>query len=462
LDGEIEVTSDLLSECLKKWGGGYVEMRHHRRESFNIVVKDGKMEAVDHGVVEGACARVLIDGSWGFASTTSLEKENIIKAIKDAASLAEASKPLKKRATELAPAKNYEDTYETPMHKDPRKADKEELVRLVIDVDKEVRGFSPKIVSDSVALRIIDDELNFVSSEGSRISQRIVRCYGVVNVVAREKGNIASAYESVGAQSGLEILDETPLRDAGKTAAERAAKLASAKVAPAGMFPVILENRIVGLLAHEAVGHCSEADLVYGGSFLADKIGKKVASENVTLIDDGTFPRGFGTMKYDDEGVPTQKTVIIDKGVCRSFLHSRETAKHFNVEPTGNARAWTFEYDPIIRMRNTYIEKGDYSLEELAETIKEGFFLKGGLSGQADFTGEFMFGTQEAIKIRNGEFAESYRGVTISGNAFEVLENVDAVGKDFLMRIGMCGKEQINYVGMGGASLRTKLLLGGR
>jgi TldD protein len=190
------------------------------------------------------------------------------------------------------------------------------------------------------------------------------------------------------------------------------------------------------------VGHCAEADLVFGGSFLANKIGEKVASEKVTLIDDGKFPNGFGTMKYDDEGVPTQKTVIIEKGVCKSFLHSRETAQHFGVNPTGNARAWNFEFDPIIRMRNTYIETGDHTLEELAEDIKEGFFLKGGLAGQADFNGEFMFGTQEAIKIKNGEFAESLRGVTISGNAFEVLKNVDAVGKDFAMRTGLCGKEQ--------------------
>lgn len=452
---------DMLSECLKRWSHGHVELRHHRREMLTISVKDGKMDAVNHGVTEGACARVLIDGSWGFASTTNLEKDAVMEIIEDAASLAKASKPMKKRIAELTQPQAFEDTYETPMRRDPWKSDKEELVKLVIDVDKEVRSFSPKIVSDNVSLRIIDDKLNFTSSEGSRISQRIIRCYGVVTVVARENGKLASAYESIGAQSGLEILEETPLENAGRTAAERADKLASARVAPGGEFPVIIENRIVGLLAHEAIGHCAEADLVYGGSFLADKIGKKVASEKVTLIDDGTFPHGFGTVKYDDEGVPTEKTVIIEKGICRSFLHSRETAKHFNVKPTGNARAWTFEYDPIIRMRNTYIASGDYSLEELAEAIKDGFFLKGGLGGQADFTGEFMFGTQEAIRIRNGEFAESYRGVTISGNAFEVLENVDAVGKDFIMRIGMCGKEQVNYVGMGGPSLRTKLLLGG-
>jgi len=330
-----------------------------------------------------------------------------------------------------------------------------------MDVDKHVRGFSKNIVSDTVTFNIVDDELAFLSSEDAEISQRIVRCFGSVMVIARKKGNIASAYESIGAQAGLEVLKETPLINAGMIAAERASKLVSAEVAPAGLFPVTLENRIVGLLAHEAVGHCSEADLVYGGSFLADKIGKEVASEKVTLVDDGRYPSGFGTMKYDDEGVPTQKTAIIERGTCRSFLHSRETARHFGVSPTGNARAWNFEFDPIIRMRNTYIEAGNYSLEELAEGIKEGFFLKGGLGGQADFNGEFMFGTQEAIKIRNGKFAESFRGVTISGNAFEVLKNVDAIGRDFVMRLGMCGKEQVNYVGMGGASLKTKVLMGG-
>jgi len=459
-DGRFAMIMDLLVKCLKK-SRGYVELRYHKRNTFTVSVKDGKIDVLNSGNIEGACARVLTNGSWGFSSTTILEKEKIEKIIKDASSLARASKPRKKRAVMLAKVKPCVDKYETPMKIDPCKTKKQELVRLVKDVDKEVRNFSKNIVSDAVTFNIIDDELAFLSSEDTEISQRIVRCYGGVIAIARENGDIASAYEFLGAQSGLEVLKETPLADAGKTAAERASKLVSAKVAPAGLFRVILENRIVGLLAHEAVGHCSEADFVYGGSFLADKIGKEVAAEKVTLIDDGLYPNGFGTMKYDDEGVPTQKTVIIEKGICRSFLHSRETAQHFGVNPTGNARAWSFEFDPIIRMRNTYIEAGDYKLEELAEDIKEGFFLKGGLSGQADFNGEFMFGTQEAVQIKNGKFANSLRGVTISGNAFEVLKNVDAIGKDFVMRLGTCGKEQVNYVGMGGSSLRTKVLMGG-
>jgi len=451
---------DLLKKCLKK-SRGHVELRYHKRDTFTVSVKDGKIDILNSGIIEGACARILLNGSWGFSSTTLLEKEEVNKMLEDATSLAEASKLRKKRTVKLPDVKCYKDRYETPMKIDPRKADKEELVCLVIDVDKEVRSFSKKIVSDTVTFNIIDDDLAFLSSEGSEISQRIVRCFGSVIAIAKEEGNITSAYESIGEQSGLEVLKKTPLDTAGKKAADRASKLVSAKVAPGGFFPVILENRIVGLLAHEAVGHSSEADSVYGGSFLADKIGKEVASEKVTLVDDGRYPNGFGTMKFDDEGVATQKTVIIEKGICRSFLHSLETARHFGVSPTGNARAWNFEFDPIIRMRNTLIEAGDHSVEELVEGVKEGFFLKGGLSGQADFNGEFMFGTQEAIRIKNGKLAESLRGVTISGNAFEVLKNTDAIGEDFVMRVGMCGKEQINYVGMGGASLRTKLLLGG-
>jgi TldD protein len=455
------MTLEMLVKSLEKSKADHTEIRHHKRESLTISVKDGKIDALSNGSVEGVCVRALFQGSWGFSSTTSLMERDIDKALKDALKLAEVSRKQKRRIACLAEVKPAVDTYATPMKRDPRKSDKEELVHFALDTDRVVRAFSKAIVSDSVVLNVVDDNLSFVNSEGARITQRIVRCSGSVFAIAREKGNLASAFESIGAQSGLEALDMKLLDNAGSIAAERADRLVSAPVAPGGLFPVVLENRVVGLLAHEAVGHCAEADLVQGGSFLADKVGKSVASPLVTIVDDGNCPKSFGTMRYDDEGVPTQKTLLIRKGVVKGFLHSRETAHDFNVKPTGNARAWNFEYDPIIRMRNTYIEAGDCSIEELAEDIKEGYFLKGDLGGQADFTGEFMFAVQEAVHIKKGKLAESLRGVTVSGNAFEVLKQVDAVGKDFVMQTGMCGKEQINYVGIGGPSLRTKVLMGG-
>ena len=453
---------DLLEKCISRVKEGFVEMRGQSRRVFSVRVKDGRIDRLMHGLNEGACSRILIDGSWGFSSTTIINEKGISKIIEDAEALARSSKPAKRRRVEIAVIEPHIDYYESEMKRDPRSEDLEFLVEEALEVDKETREYSKSIASTSIGFSIVDDELYYVNSDGARIKQRIVRCFGDAFVIARSEGKIASAYESRGRQGGLEIFRETPIRDAALEAAERAVRIAPKRVVPGGLYDVVLENRIVGLLAHEAVGHTAEADLVYGGSYLSNKIGRKVASEMITLVDDGRLPWGFGTMKYDDEGVPTEKTIIIERGVVRGFMHSRETARQFGVSPTGNARAWSFEYDPIIRMRNTYIEPGDWTLEELIEDVKDGYFLRGDGGGEADFNGEFMFTVQEAVKIENGELKESYRGAAISGNAFEVLNKVKGVGRDFYMLIGMCGKEQPNYVGLGGPSLRTELLIGGQ
>ncbi|MCW4020027.1 MAG: TldD/PmbA family protein [Candidatus Bathyarchaeota archaeon] len=453
---------DLFESSLKGTKTEYAEMRSQRREAFSVSVKDGKVEKISSGINSGVCARILVGGSWGFASTTILDCKNVKSLVHDAESLGKASKSKKKRLVKIPRVKPHVDRYETPMKQDPKKESLDFLLELALEADKRAREFSESVVSDTVSLSVIDDELSFANSEGARITQRIVRCFGGAFVVARSNGKIASTYESIGSQAGLEVFDEAPILDAALKAAERSVRIAPKRVVLGGYSDVVLENRIVGLLAHEAVGHTAEADFVHGGSFLAGKVGQKIASEKVTLVDDGCLPSGFGTMKYDDEGTPTEKTVIIGSGVVKGFMHSRETASEFEVAPTGNARAWSFEYDPIIRMRNTYIEIGDQTLEELIEDVEKGFFLSGGGSGEADFNGEFMFGTQEAVKIEKGELGESYRGATISGNAFEVLKKVKGAGRDFIVRVGMCGKETPNYVGMGGPSLRTHLLVGGR
>jgi len=452
---------DLLESCISRARESYMEMRGHSRRVFSVTVKDGKVERIIRGLNRGVCTRVLKDGSWGFSSTTIINKRSLMKLIKDAESLADSSKPKKKRSVEIAPVQPYVDTYKTLMKRDPRREDLESLVEDVLEADGEAHSYSKNVASTSISLSIIDDDLYFINSDGAKIIQRIVRCFGGALVIARSNGKIASAYENIGSQAGLEVFEETSIREATLEAAKRAVRIAPKRVVPGGYSDVVLENRIVGLLAHEAVGHTAEADLVYGGSFLSGKLGRKIASEMITLVDDGLYPSGFGTMKYDDEGTPTERTVIIDKGVVKGFMHSRETASQFGVAPTGNARAWSFEYDPIIRMRNTYIEPGDQTIEELIEDVKEGYFLRGGGGGQADFNGEFMFSIQEAVKIKNGKLEDSYRGAAISGNAFEVLNKVKGVGKDFAIRVGLCGKEQPNYVGIGGPSLRTELLVGG-
>jgi TldD protein len=457
--------SDVLSIMDEAFKGGvesdFTEIRFHRRRELSVLVRNGEVERVGGGSISGFCARSLVNGVWGFSSTTEISSGGVKSIIESSVKSAKALIGRSVRRVQLKDRKTFRDTYITPMKKDPLNLNVEDMVRECLEVHKFIRSISPLITLDSVSMGVIDDYHVYSSSDGSFIIQRIVRCSGGCSVTAREAGNIATGYESVGAQSGMEIFEETPLIGAAEVAAKRAVRLVNAKLPKGGYHTVVLDKDIVGLLAHEAVGHTAEADLVYSGSYLSGKIGVKIVSPLITLVDDGRFERGFGTMMYDDEGTPTQKTVIIDRGVCSGYLHSRETAYEMGFEPTGNARAWTFEYDPIIRMRNTYIEAGDHEFEELLEDVDHGYLLIGGRSGQADSTGEFMFGVQEVVEIKNGELDEHYKGVTISGNAFEVLSLVDAVGKDFALRRGMCGKEQPNYVGMGGPSLRTKIIIGG-
>ncbi len=330
-----------------------------------------------------------------------------------------------------------------------------------MEAHKRIKAVGKNIVSDQVSLSLLEDEKLYLNTEGSQIEILDSKIFGRISCTSRQGTTVAPAFESEGATCGLELFDEHPLTDLAEKTADRAERLLNAKMPPGGEATVILHPGIVGMLAHEAIGHLAEADFIESGSILSGKIGQQVSSERITLFDDGLLPRGLGWTPYDDEGVRGEKTVLIEKGVLKSYLHSRETARSFGVGPTGNARSWSFEYDPIIRMRNTCIASGDYDPEEIISETKEGYLLTAGMSGQADSNGEFMFGVQEARRIEDGELQGTLRGVTISGNVFKALQTVDAVGSDFEVQAGTCGKEQPVWVGIGGPHLRMKALLGG-
>jgi TldD protein len=189
---------------------------------------------------------------------------------------------------------------------------------------------------------------------------------------------------------------------------------------------------------------------------LASNLGKKIASDVVTFYDDGTVNGAFGSFKYDDEGVPAQKTLLIKDGVVAGLMHNRETAQKFNVEPTGNARAEDFRVEPIIRMRNTFMAPRDHSFEELIKGVRSGYFFKSFRGGQANIDGTFQVGIQEGYEITNGEIGEPVRDASISGNTLETLVKVDAAGKDFELWPGRCGKGQTAFTCDGGPPIRVK------
>ena len=247
---------------------------------------------------------------------------------------------------------------------------------------------------------------------------------------------------------------------------ERIMKKREGVYAEAGERTCILSGTLAGMLAHEAVGHTVEADLVLGGSVAAHCLGKQVASPIVNLTD---FAHdAFGApcplpVWLDDEGVAAQDEPIIVDGVLRGYMNSRESAERFGMVPHGNARAYLFSDEPLIRMRNTAIHPGKNTLEEMIAGVSDGYYFTDTNNGQADTTGEFMFGVCMGYEIKNGKLGRALLDTTISGVAFEMLKTVDMISDTVeWSSSGFCGKKQPMPVGLGGPAVRCRITVGGR
>ncbi len=460
---------DLLSHVVRN-ASEWVELRYHSRQTKTISVRNGQLEESSTARVAGVGIRTLVDGVFGFASTTDATKKGITRALaetRQAARVCASSK--REKIKGLAEASFGSGTYsvetDDPLDGHPL----EEKLSLVISIDERIRTGSSRIVSSSVQYSEIQDEKVIVTTDGAAAHVFDAKPNFRAIAVAQESGEQTLGMDSAGVTGGWADLFA---RCTPEQMADRAVKLAIDQLkAPhpaGGKAVVVLDPDLVGVLSHEAIGHTVEADAVRSGAITSGKLGEKVASELVTLCDSGPSvlqPHAAGELLVDDEGVKTQRTVIIDHGMLRSFLHNRESAAYFGVEPTGNARAFEYSDEPIIRMCNTYIEPGESSLEELIAGVGSGYYLKGlGFGGQADSNAEFMFGVREARRIKNGRIGELVRGVTISGNAFEVLASVDAAGKDFRWGLGAgyCGKGQPAKVDAGGPHIRCVVTIGGR
>ena len=236
--------------------------------------------------------------------------------------------------------------------------------------------------------------------------------------------------------------------------------------ADAGLKKVVLHPDLAGMLAHEAIGHTVEADLVLGGSVAGYNLDKQVASEIVNMVDFAHTYEGKSVampVYVDDEGTPAEDAVLIENGILKGYMHNRESARHFGVKPQGNARAYKFSDEPLIRMRNTAILPGKDKLDDMISSVDDGYYIIKTGNGQADSTGEFMFSVDMGYEIKNGKIGKALRETTISGVAFEMLKTVDMISDDMTWEIGgFCGKKQIMTCSMGGPALRCDVNIGGR
>ncbi len=434
----------------------YMDIRSGIGNSTSIIMKDGDVEEINTGMSLGARIRVLNNGAWGFAYTTDLSKINEITetAIKLSKSL--------KGDVELSESEVIKDKIAVDVEipfKDISIEEKKEIMKEANDaatIDK----------VNSTTVGYADTEVNelFMNSEGSQIQIKTSRVRMALNASATNGEIIQFGHGSMGGVKGFEAIAGRDIEEFGRTIGEKAVRLLDAKSAPSGKFPVIADPELTGVLVHEALGHAVEGDLILqNDSILKDKVGEMIASDIVNIFDDASLKEGFGFYPYDVEGVKTKPNQLVKDGKLISLLNSRETASQLNMQSSGNARSIISE-KPIVRMSNTYLQPGDNTFEELIEDIPDGIYLKGSRGGQVDTgKGIFQFNAAEGYLIENGEIKTPLRDVSLSGNILETLKNIDAVGNDFKLSVGFCGKDgQTAPVGDGGPHTRIlNALVGG-
>ena len=432
----------------------FVDVIVQQSAANNIVMKDGIIKEVSAGEVEGIGVRVL-ENTWGFASANTVE--DVLDTAKRAHSAAKAGKKIAFNEGE-----GITDDVSVSPKIDPQGAgfeEKKELLREAFDVTKEYK----EVVSSTFSYSDTTTSSRYVNSEGASIDAEYVRVGFFASVFAKKDGQVQIGMERMGSMGGLEALDGAA--EKARSAAEKAVRLLDAASAPSGVFSVVMDPLLTGVFIHESLGHWAEADhVIQKESVLEGKIGERIASELVDVYDDPTLEGSFGFYFYDSEGTKARKKAFLEEGILKEYLHSRETASELGMEPTGNARAQSFNHSPIVRMSNTYLAPKDFAFDEMLEGIKYGVYLKGSKGGEVDTArGVFQFSAEEGVLIENGELTAAVKDVSLSGETLEILKNVDAVGRDFGTHVGFCGKaSQVVPVGDGGPHVRTVATVGGQ
>ncbi len=427
----------------------FYDVRYVKTRSLTISLENGRVEKVKCDESSGKAFRVLKNGFWGFYSTSAeiSDDEGVRKAEENARG---------KGRSRISEVEVRSGRFVLKPKIDPADVSIEEKVRLMRDVEKALRD--DFIVSTRVVyienVRIFE----YRDSSGVEVFYEVPRTGMIVQAVA--KGETLQFYSKrILKPAGYEIFGDNVFEIA-EEVRNVLGGLIKAGSPPSGKMNVVVDPSLGGVFIHEAFGHAVEADhVLQGSSVVADKIGKKVANESVNVYDDPTL-KEFGFYPFDDEGVKAEKKAIIENGVLKSFLHSRETSAMLNGKP-GNARAQGLDF-PIVRMSNTFIGEGDLSFEELLEEAKNGVYLVGSRGGETNpATGYFQFNAQFGYIVRNGELAEMIRDVSLSGNTLEILKDIK-LGKGLEFDPGFCGKSgQLVPVADGSPPALIKALVGG-
>ena len=419
-------------------GGEFADIYFEEGSSTGISCEDGRIERVVAGSDRGVGIRVIADLRTAYAYTNNVTEGALLELART------VSSAVKGKAFDSA--LNMRDRISAQgfsILEPPEAVPLERRVALVNEADRAARGVDSRIRQVSVSYRDGRSRTQIANSLGEFVEFSRTGVVFAVQVVAADGSLIQTGYEPVGGFCGLEILGLRPPAEIATTAARRALMMLGAIKSPGGMMPVVLSSEAGGTMVHEAIGHGLEGDLVEAGvSMYTGKLGTKVASPLVTVVDDSTIPNARGSFSFDDEAVPGCRNVLVENGILKGYLYDRLSGMKAGRVSTGNGRRESYASKPIVRMTNTLILPGETPPEEVVREVSRGLFVRKMGGGQVNtVTGEFVFEVTEGYLIENGEVGEPVRGATLAGNGPTVLQNVVKVGNDLGFGIGTCGKD---------------------
>ena len=443
---------------------GYVDIRAEEYQKKSITLENNQIENISETLETGLGIRFLINGAWGFCSITNpLSKDQIKETLEKTIKNTKYYSNYKKNPIKLYPVPHYNINKKYPVKNRPSI---EKLISICLDCNNIIFK-KPKIIKSNIIASVVESTKYFTNNEGSTITQNFTDTVIDISATAHESGLTQSVNITEGGRGGLEqILDNDLAYDSADRISTKANQLLSAKPVKENKAKIVMNPDFVALLTHEILGHPSEADRVLGkemawagGAWWKGKIGQKIGSEELNVFDDPTIENTLGWYEYDDEGVKTQKTTLIEDGVLKNHFQNRETANIFDSKPTGNMRATNYRFMPLLRMACTCIDKGDWKQEEIIKDVKEGYFISNMKIPSIDMKRyNWSISCQYAQKIENGELTDLLRDVIVMGVAPEFFSSIDACGNDFTVRpITNCGKGdpmQSMIMGNGGPTIR--------
>ena len=431
-----------LDHALRR-GGDFAEVFVEDRRSSSGRFDDGRVEELVSGRDRGAGLRVVRGDTTGFAHTSDLSPAGLQRAAEAAAAAARGDGD---GTVTVALGGRAAGAGLDPAVAAPETVEKGRKVELLRRADAAAREVAAAVTSVTASYADGRRRIIVANSDGLLARDDRVRTRFVVQCVATGDTGMQTGREAPGRTMGFELFDEFRPEDIGRSAARRALTLLDAVPAPSGRFPVVLERGAGGVLFHEACGHGLEADhILKDASVFTDRLGQRVASPLVTLVDDGRYAREWGTLGIDDEGHPAQRNVLIDNGVLTEYLWDVVRARKEGRAPSGNGRRESYRHLPMPRMTNTFLLEGESDPADIIRSVDYGIYCAQLGGGQVDpATGDFVFGVTEGYLIEHGEITRPIRAAQLIGNGPDVLGDVEAVGNDFDTWTGICGKQGQN------------------